>query len=118
MTDTSGKVPVKINFLYWEDCPSHERALEMLEEAIAAEGITPDLQIERVDSEEDARRLGFPGSPTIRVNGVDIDETSVGEIGLTCRMYFREDGRISPLPSPEAIAAALRRAVEGSMEAV
>jgi hypothetical protein len=53
--------------------------------------------------------LGFPGSPTIRVNGVDVDVRGAGQMGtaLTCRVYLVGDGRFSPLPSKEMIRSAL-----------
>ena len=56
------------------------------------------------------RRPGkqFVGSPTIRVNGVDVQPPVDGEpTGLTCRVYRRRDGRISPLPDPEDVREAL-----------
>jgi hypothetical protein len=58
----------------------------------------------------DAERLGFPGSPTIRIDGVDIDPEGAEQMGtaLTCRVYRLEDGRISPLPSQKMIRRALR----------
>jgi hypothetical protein len=46
------------------------------------------------------RRERFVGSPTIRVDGVDV-QPPVGEpFGLTCRVYHRRDGRVSPTPDP------------------
>lgn len=103
---------IDVDFLYWEDCPSHERALQLLNEAVAAEGVDANIRIIKIESDEDAERLGFPGSPTIRVAGNDVDETPGGYIGLTCRVYFTESGKMSPLPAREKIAAALRRALE------
>lgn len=107
--DTSGR-PIEIDFLYWEECPSHERALQLLEEVIEQEGVEAEIRIQRVDTEDDVQRLQFPGSPTIRVEGVDIDEASGDFIGFTCRAYRQPNGKISPLPSRETIIAALRRA--------
>jgi hypothetical protein len=60
-------------------------------------------------TDEDAERLRFPGSPTIRVDGVDVDPVGATQMGtaLTCRVYRREDGRFSPVPSKEMIRRAL-----------
>ena len=62
-----------------------------------------------IETEEDARRHGFPGSPTIRVRGRDIQPPGPDQpIGLTCRVYRQRDGRVSPLPDPEDIREALK----------
>jgi hypothetical protein len=114
LTDTLHKnaprTAVQIDFLYWEECPSHERALELLREVVAEERIEADIDVHEVITEEDAQRLQFPGSPTIRVAGQDIVEGAEGPYSLTCRAYVLPSGRVSPLPSRETIAAALRSA--------
>ena len=53
--------------------------------------------------------LRFPGSPTIRVDGRDVDPAGAGaRPALTCRIYHLPDGRVSPVPSREQLEAALR----------
>jgi len=100
-----------IEFYYWADCPSHEEALARLREVMAEQSITDEIRLVEVVGDEEAARLQFPGSPTIRVDGVDIDPAGAAQMihGLTCRVYTRPDGRITPLPPRELIAAALRR---------
>lgn len=100
----------RVEFLWWEGCPSWERALERLGGEMEALGLDPEL-IERreVGTEEAARREGFPGSPTIRVDGRDVQDPGDQPVGLTCRLYRLRDGRISPLPD----AADLREALGG-----
>jgi hypothetical protein len=100
----------KIEFYYSEDCPSHERALERLREAASRAGIEVAIEVIRVETDEEANRYGFFGSPTIRVDGVDIAPLPDGtpEPALACRAYRTTDGRISPLPPYELIAAALQ----------
>jgi hypothetical protein len=99
----------KIEFLYWEDCPSHPQAWSLLQEVMAELGV--ELPIEQIEvvTDEDAERLEFPGSPTIRVNGVDIDPAGAAQMGtaLTCRIYRLQDGRFSPVPSKDVIRQAL-----------
>lgn len=99
-----------VEFLWWRDCPSWERALEMLRKEMKAAGIGPQsLSIVEVRSPEQAARHGFPGSPTIRVDGADVQPPGPEQpIGLTCRVYRRRDGRVSPLPDPEDLRDALR----------
>lgn len=105
------KMP-KVEFLYWADCPSHERALELLHDVITEEQIQAPVEIIEVKTEAEAEQYNFYGSPTIRVDGEDIaplTEYSV-QPSLTCRAYRRADGRISPLPPRELIVAAFHRA--------
>ena len=104
---------MQIKFLYYEDCPSHDKALERLKHVIAEEGIAAALEIIKVETEEQAQQLCFIGSPTILVNGEDIvPPTPQSHYNLTCRAYILEDGRVSPLPSLEMIRRPLRNAVE------
>ena len=104
-----------IRFLWWRGCPSWGQALEMLREEAAAQGLDPErIELIEIAGEEEAERLSFPGSPTILVDGADIQPPGPEQpIGLTCRVYRRRDGRVSPLPDPEdiseAISAARRR---------
>jgi hypothetical protein len=99
----------KIEFLYWEDCPSHPEARRRLQEVMAEQGLDAPVDEIEVLTDEDARRLSFPGSPTIRVDGIDIDPAGASQMGtaLTCRVYCLEDGRFSPVPSKEMIRRAL-----------
>lgn len=110
MTDTTIAATPLIDFLYSEDCPSHERALAMLHEVLDAEGVEAEVRIHQVETEEEAEDLRFPGSPTIRVNGADIEDTPPDMVGLSCRAYIQENGRISPLPPRAKIEAAIRAA--------
>ncbi len=99
-----------VEFFYWAECPSHERAFAILHEVMAEEQIQASVQIIEVKTEDEAERYQFYGSPTIHVDGKDIVSLPEGTItGLICRAYRRADGRISPLPPRELIAEALHR---------
>lgn len=76
-------------------------------------GLDPEaIELTRVDTDEQAEREGFVGSPTIRVDGADIQPPVDSEPArLACRVYRRRDGRISPLPDPEDVREALAAAV-------
>lgn len=108
-----------IEFLFWQDCPSHERALAMLIEELDRQGLEREhLRISEILTEADARRERFPGSPTIRIDDADIQDPGDQPVGLTCRLYRKRDGSPSPLPDAEdlrdAIAAyATRHASSG-----
>ncbi len=102
----------EIQFLYWEDCPSHPGAWRLLEEVLAETGLEATIERIEVLTDEDAERWQFPGSPTIRIDGIDVDPAGASQMGtaLTCRVYVLEDGRFSPTPSGEMIRRALLRA--------
>lgn len=102
----------RVELLWWSGCPSWEQALELVREVMAEAGLDPDaIESREVATDESAAEERFVGSPTIRVAGRDIQSPGQDEpVGLTCRIYRRRDGRISPLPDPadvrEALAAA------------
>jgi hypothetical protein len=99
-----------VELLWWEGCPSFPRALEELKTAMREEGLDPDsIEVRHVDSDEQAARERFPGSPTIRVDGEDILPPDGQPIGLSCRVYRLRDGRSSPTPDPADLRDALRR---------
>jgi hypothetical protein len=103
---------VKLELLYSDGCPSHPRALAELREALAELGLDPDaVEVREVASDAAASEEGFVGSPTIRIDGRDIQPPSGEPVGLSCRVYRRRDGRVSPVPDPEDLRDALREAV-------
>jgi hypothetical protein len=99
-----------VELLWWEGCPSYERALADLRAALEEEGLDPGVQLRHVDSDEQAERERFPGSPTIRIDGEDVVPPGEGDpVGLTCRVYRLRDGRSSPTPDPADLREAIRR---------
>ncbi len=101
----------RVEFLWWSGCPSWERALARLREEMEALGLDPAaVEVEEVDTDEAAERRRFVGSPTIRVDGEDVQPTGDEPAGLTCRIYRLRDGRISPLPDRADIRDALEAA--------
>lgn len=99
---------MKITFLYYDECPSHEQALARLRAVMDEAGVEAEVEIIKVETEAQARRYHFVGSPTILVDGQDIVPPLPETVpALTCRAYRLENGRISPLPSPEMIRRAL-----------
>jgi hypothetical protein len=101
-----------VELLYWEGCPSHPRALSDLRAAMLDLGLDPQaVNVRRVHDEAQARELRFVGSPTIRIDGADVSDPGDQPFGLTCRIYNRRDGRISPTPDPADVRDALERAM-------
>ena len=99
---------MRVSFLYYEECPSHEQAFERLREVMAEESIANEVEVIKVETEEQAHESHFVGSPTIRVDAQDIDPPIDARYALTCRVYHLEDDRISPLPSKDMIRRALQ----------
>lgn len=105
----SGEAP-HIEFLYFAACPNAPQALALLREALRAESIPAEVELIAVETEEAAQRYGFFGSPTIRIEGVDVSPPSAPAApSLTCRLYQQEDGRYTTHPSAQALKEALRR---------
>jgi hypothetical protein len=101
-----------IELLWWEGCPSTDKAQAELEQAIDDVGLSGlDVRRTEIASDEEARARGFVGSPTILVDGADVASPDPAEVaGLACRVYPRRDGGIAPTPDPEDVREALRRA--------
>ena len=80
-----------IALLYFNDCPNWKIADERLA-IIAAE--RADLTVSRhlVETVEEAERVGFHGSPSILVDGVDLFADPDTAVGLSCRIYATPDG--------------------------
>jgi hypothetical protein len=104
---------VNVEVLWWEGCPT-ERALDAVREALAELRLDQvPVRMREIQTDDDAQDAGFVGSPTILIDGEDLVPAADDEpIGLSCRVYRRRDGRISPLPDPDDLRDALRRAAE------
>lgn len=97
-----------VELVYFDGCPSHEELQPRLDQLVRDAGISDPVELRRVESDEAAQSERFLGSPTVRVNGRDIepgaDERS--GFGLKCRLYRSEEGT-SGVPPERWINAAL-----------
>lgn len=108
---------MKVKLLFWEGCPSHARALADLREAMTDLGLDPsEILVREVHTDADAEGEHFVGSPTIRIDGVDIQPPDGEPFGLTCRVYHHRDGRISPTPDQADVRDALAAAQTNNTE--
>ena len=99
---------MKIEFLYFEGCPHFPPALALLKNLLKEEDAEHPIEMINVDSDQYAQEIRFLGSPSIRINGKDIEETGVAlsDYGIKCRIYNGNDG-----PTGIPPAALLRKSV-------
>ena len=84
---------MKIELLYFDGCPTYEPAQQTLQQTLSEEGIEARIQLLAVNTNKEAQRMQFPGSPTIRVNGRDLFPAPERQgWGLGCRMYPTSEG--------------------------
>jgi hypothetical protein len=98
----------RVEVLTFEDCPNAAPTIALVRELVAAE--LPGATVDIVDVGRDAAAsLGFLGSPSVRVDGVDVDPSARDEVEprYGCRVY-RTDGGIVGVPPAEWIRDALR----------
>jgi len=100
---------MRIEVLYVPGCPNFQPALERIAKLLVSEAVRADIERVPVNSDADAKALNFPGSPTIRVNGTDVEPEHKNATGLACRLYANSGG----VPSEEMLRLALSRAKEG-----
>ena len=102
---------MKVELIYFDGCPSYEKLLPRLDALLAANGATEALTLRRVETEDAAQDKRFLGSPTVRVDGDDVEPGARErtDYGLKCRLYRTADG-LEPTPSDDWIVAAVERA--------
>ncbi len=95
---------MKIEFLYFEGCPHFPPALTLLKDLLKEENAEHPIEMINVDSNQHAQETQFLGSPSIRINGKDIEETGVTlrDYGIKCRIYSGSDGPTG-VPSKEIL---------------
>jgi hypothetical protein len=83
-----------IELLYFDGCPNHEALVPHLEELLAQTDVGAQLEMRRVETVEDAQRERFLGSPTVRVDGRDVDPDAErrDDFGIKCRLYATDEG--------------------------
>jgi hypothetical protein len=99
---------MNIDILYFKDCPHWKIADERLA-AIAAERSDITVTHHLVESVDEAERLGFHGSPSILIDGVDAFAEAAAGIGLSCRLYQTPEGPAGA-PTVEQLRSAIAQA--------
>jgi len=97
-----------VEILFFEGCPNHPASVDLARAALRELGLEGSVREIEISTDEDARRHRFLGSPTIRVNGEDIEPAARNrsDYAMSCRMYGS-----SGLPPRELLLVALRQRV-------
>ena len=97
---------MRIEVFYFDGCPNHAPTVERVKQMAVALGVQEKVEEIKVTSLDQAQQLRFLGSPTVRVNGVDIDPSARQRTnyGLSCRVY----SGVSGVPPDDLIMAALQ----------
>ena len=101
-----------VEVLFFEGCPNHEAARELVRRVADDVGVDPDVTLVDVPDAEAAKRLRFLGSPTVRVDGRDVepgaDERE--QFQHACRVYRTPEG-FQGQPDERWVREALERAI-------
>jgi hypothetical protein len=99
---------VTIELLYFDGCPNHESVLAHLRELLDRSHRPADVVLRRIDDDEAAQRERFLGSPTVRIDGRDIEPGADkrDDYGIKCRLYATPAG-ISGMPPDDWLLRAL-----------
>ena len=102
---------MEIEILYFEECPNHRAAVARVREALREEGVSAAIVEVSILDAPQAMRLRFLGSPSVRVNGLDVEPVarSNREYGMICRTYATPSGT-EAVPPLQMIRSAIREA--------
>jgi hypothetical protein len=101
---------MRVEILYFDGCPNHEALLPHLRELARRAGRPVEIELRRIPDQTTAERERFLGSPTIRIDGRDVEPGADerNDFGLKCRLYRTSNG-ITGLPDSEWIVESLHR---------
>ncbi len=100
---------MRVELLYFDGCPTYATAERAVLGALAEGGIEAGVELVAVNTDEEARKLRFPGSPTIRVDGRDLFPVPErAEYALGCRTYATPEG-LKGSPTTGMLKEALKK---------
>ena len=96
-----------IEILYFDGCPNHEPTMNLAREVASELCLDAEIREVPIETPEDAEALRFVGSPSVRVNGLDIEPAAreQSEFALSCRLYGD-----AGVPPKQLLVKALREA--------
>ena len=101
---------MKIEVLVFDGCPNHELAERLVRDTVKELGVSADIEIIRVEDNDDAVARRFLGSPSIRINGRDLEteENDSTQYSMRCRVYRHGPG-LSGVPLKDSLRTAILR---------
>jgi hypothetical protein len=92
--ESAGLTPIQVEVLYFTGCPNHDGLADRIEQLLTDHQLPARVVEVRVDTDNDAQRLAFIGSPTVRINGTDVEPAAATRhrYGLQCRLYRTTSG--------------------------
>ena len=101
----------RVEILFFDGCPNHEAARALIERVAGELDVEPEIDLVNVPDPDAASALRFLGSPTVRVNGRDVEPGAEarGDFGFSCRVYRAEHG-VAGQPDPVWIRKAFAEA--------
>lgn len=102
---------MKVEVLYFDGCPNHEALLPRLRELMRSAGVNTEVSLMPVEDIDAAERERFLGSPSVRIDGQDVEPGAEQrtDFGLKCRLFETPDG-LRGMPADEWVLAALAQA--------
>ena len=97
---------MRVEVLYVPGCPNYIPAVERLQSVLESQSLQAEIRSVPIKSEDQAKDLLFPGSPTIRIDGADVEQPETVAPSLACRLY----GNCSGIPSEESLRIAISSA--------
>ena len=108
---------LRVELLYTLDCPHWERVRADLHRVLSEGTIETPIQLVLVGGDDDAEFLDFVGSPSVRLNGVDVVAPAPGSPHTTgCRLYVQPDGSLSGRIPEQLLRDAIRSHRQGRLE--
>jgi len=106
---------VRIEILARSDCEARGMAVSVVERVVEETGVPAEIEIVEVETLAQAKKLLFPGSPTVRVDGRDVDRrpNGKGDVSLGDRIYRTGRG-LASWPDEEWVRDAILLAVSGT----
>jgi hypothetical protein len=100
---------MKVELLYIRDCPNHFPTVEAVKDVLRESGLPVNIAQIEINNADQAATLSFPGSPTVRVDGEDVEPgmSRLTHFGVSCRSYI-VNGRRQGFPDREWIREAIR----------
>jgi hypothetical protein len=100
-----------LELLFLPGCPNHSAAVELVRDVLETEGLSMELMEIPITGPDQAQMHGFPGSPTLRVNGQDIEDIPSERlsVGFACRTYL-VNGKPQGVPPRSWLEHAIRAA--------